>query len=44
VTAMAAHPAVPGTGAFGAAAQMCALVALAVALLPPYSRTDAEPT
>jgi arabinofuranan 3-O-arabinosyltransferase len=34
LTAMAAHPALRGTGAFGAPAQACALVALAAALMP----------
>ncbi len=34
LTALAAHPALPGTGAFGAPAQACALMALAAALLP----------
>jgi arabinofuranan 3-O-arabinosyltransferase len=33
-TSLAAHPALPGTGAFGAPAQACALVALACALMP----------
>jgi len=31
---LTAHPALPGTGAFGAPAQACALVALACALMP----------
>ena len=34
VTATAANPASPGTGAFSSAAQACALVALAAALMP----------
>jgi len=34
LTAMAAHPAQHGTGAFGGAAQACALIALAAALIP----------
>jgi arabinofuranan 3-O-arabinosyltransferase len=34
LTALAAHPALPGTGAFGAPAQACALVALTCALMP----------
>ena len=34
LTAVAAHPALPGTGAFGAPAQVCALVALTCALMP----------
>jgi len=34
LTALAPHPDVSGTGAFSAAAQACALVALAVALTP----------
>ncbi len=34
LTAVAAHPASPGTGAFGAPAQVCALVALCCALMP----------
>ena len=34
LTAMASHPAFGGTGAFGAPAQACALVAMAVALMP----------
>ncbi len=34
LTAAAAHPALLGTGAFGAAAQVCALVALTCALMP----------
>jgi arabinofuranan 3-O-arabinosyltransferase len=34
LTAMAAHPAQHGTGAFGGAAQACALSALAAALMP----------
>lgn len=33
-TALAVNPAVPGSGAFGAPAQACALVALAAALMP----------
>ncbi|MGI9008307.1 MAG: hypothetical protein ACR2FU_19295, partial [Streptosporangiaceae bacterium] len=34
LTALTAHPAQPGTGAFGGPAQACALLALAVALVP----------
>jgi arabinofuranan 3-O-arabinosyltransferase len=34
LTALASHPALPGTGAFGAPAQACALVALTCALMP----------
>jgi arabinofuranan 3-O-arabinosyltransferase len=34
LTATAAHPALRGTGAFGGAAQACALIALAAALMP----------
>jgi arabinofuranan 3-O-arabinosyltransferase len=34
LTVMAAHPALVGTGAFGAPAQACALVALTAALTP----------
>ncbi len=34
LTVLAAHPAQPGTGAFGGPAQACALVALTVALVP----------
>ena len=34
LTALAAHPALLGTGAFGAPAQACALIALAAALMP----------
>jgi hypothetical protein len=34
LTALAAHPAAGGTGAFGPAAQACALIALMVALTP----------
>jgi len=34
LTALAVHPALPGTGAFGAPAQACALVALTCALMP----------
>ena len=34
VTALAAHPAASGTGAFGPVAQACALIALAAALTP----------
>jgi arabinofuranan 3-O-arabinosyltransferase len=40
ITALAAAPAAMGSGAFGAPAQACALVALAAALIPPKgSRT-----
>jgi arabinofuranan 3-O-arabinosyltransferase len=42
ITALAAAPAAMGSGAFGAPAQTCALVALAAALIPPKgSRTPA---
>jgi arabinofuranan 3-O-arabinosyltransferase len=34
LTALATHPSLPGTGAFGAPAQACALVALTCALMP----------
>jgi len=34
LTVTAAHPVLHGTGAFGAAAQACAVVALAAALMP----------
>ena len=34
LTALAAHPALAGTGAFGAPAQACALIALTAALMP----------
>ncbi|MDR2985625.1 MAG: alpha-(1-_3)-arabinofuranosyltransferase family protein, partial [Nocardiopsaceae bacterium] len=34
LTALASHPALPGTGAFGAPAQACALIALTCALMP----------
>jgi arabinofuranan 3-O-arabinosyltransferase len=34
LTALASHPALPGTGAFGAPAQAAALVALTCALMP----------
>jgi arabinofuranan 3-O-arabinosyltransferase len=34
LTALAAHPAQPGSGAFGSPAQACALVALTCALMP----------
>jgi arabinofuranan 3-O-arabinosyltransferase len=34
LTAMAAHPPLAGTGAFGAPAQACALIALTAALMP----------
>jgi arabinofuranan 3-O-arabinosyltransferase len=34
LTALAAHPALTGTGAFGAPAQACALIALTAALMP----------
>ena len=34
LTALAAHPALAGTGAFGGPAQACALVALTIALVP----------
>ena len=34
LTALAAHPALQGTGAFGAPAQACALIALTCALMP----------
>jgi arabinofuranan 3-O-arabinosyltransferase len=43
ITALAAAPAALGSGAFGAPAQACALVALAAALIPPKgSRTPAD--
>jgi arabinofuranan 3-O-arabinosyltransferase len=39
LTALAAHPAASGTGAFGPAAQVCALIALIVALSPTAVRS-----
>jgi arabinofuranan 3-O-arabinosyltransferase len=41
VTALAAHPEAPGTGAFSGLAQACALGALTMALLPPAGRPRA---
>jgi arabinofuranan 3-O-arabinosyltransferase len=42
LTAVAAHPALLGTGAFGAAAQVCALVALTCALMPVLPKRPAS--
>jgi len=44
LTALAAHPALPGTGAFGAPAQACALIALAAALMPVLPDRQAAAT
>ena len=44
LTALAAHPALPGTGAFGGPAQACALIALAAALMPVLPGRSAAAT
>ena len=44
LTAIASHPAMPGTGAFGAPAQVCALVALTCALMPVLPAREAAAT
>ncbi|HEX9067026.1 MAG TPA: alpha-(1-_3)-arabinofuranosyltransferase family protein [Streptosporangiaceae bacterium] len=43
LTALAVHPAEAGTGAFGAPAQACALLALAVALVPAWPARRGAP-
>jgi arabinofuranan 3-O-arabinosyltransferase len=43
LTALAAHPAQAGTGAFGGPAQACALVALTVALMPALPARRSAP-